>query len=73
MQSINSIQSQLTYVSRSKAPGRSLVEDVTEWDDESVMETFGRGRVLYDFVAEPGDDCISVLEGEIIDVSLRNV
>jgi len=72
LQSINSIQSQLTYVSRSKAPGRSLVEDVTEWDDESVMETFGRGRVLYDFVAEPGDDCISVLEGEVIDVSLRD-
>ena len=35
------------------------------------METFGRGRVLYDFVAEPGDDCISVLEGEVIEVSLR--
>ena len=37
------------------------------------METFGKGKVLYDFVAETGDGCLNVKEGELIDISLRDM
>ena len=36
-----------------------------------MIETFGRGKVLYDFVAEDNDGCLNIKEGEVIEVSLR--
>ena len=37
----------------------------------SVIETFGRGKMLYDFKDDSNENCLSVKEGDIIDVSLR--
>lgn len=59
---------------RSRPEGLSGEEgEFTEWDEASVMETFGKGKVLYDFVAETGDGCLNVKEGELIDISLRDM
>jgi len=48
-------------------------ENESEWDEMSVLETFARGQVLFDFDGNiPDIQCLPVKTDEIVEVSLRD-
>lgn len=57
---------------RQQPDGLSDGEDgYSEWDTMSVVETFGRGKMLYDFQDNSNENCLMAKVGDIIEVSLR--
>ena len=63
----------LSDIPRQQPDGLSDNEDAfSEWDTMSVVETFGRGRMLYDFHSDSAEvNCLKVNQGDIVEVSLR--